>query len=278
MWKAKLCLGINDHAIALQRMEEWKKIGFEGFFIDWSRGTDLMPLREKADELGLDFQSIHAPFGKADRLWKSGAEADDAVSELIECLHICAAVRVPIMVMHAFIGFRDHTPTPEGPRNFAKILAEAEKCGVTVALENTEGEEYLAARMNAFPSHPNLGFCWDTGHEMCYNRSRDMLALYGDRLVCTHINDNLGISNFDGNITWTDDLHLLPFDGIADWDNIADRLNAHGYNGTLTFELNRKSKPDRHDNDRYASMDDADYFARAYAAACRFAALKERRK
>ena len=113
---------------------------------------------------------------------------------------------------------------------------------------------------------------------MCYNRSRDMLALYGDRLVCTHINDNLGIRNFDGNITWTDDLHLLPFDGIADWDNIADRLNAHGYNGTLTFELNRESKPDRHDNDRYASMDDADYFARAYAAACRFAALKERRK
>ena len=153
MWKTKLCLGINDQAIALQRMEEWKKIGFEGFFIGWSRGTDLMPFREKADELGLNFQSVHAPFGKADRLWKSGAEADDAVAELIECLHVCAAVRVPIMVMHAFIGFRDHTPTPEGPRNFAKILAEAEKCGVTVALENTEGEEYLAALMNTFPSH-----------------------------------------------------------------------------------------------------------------------------
>ena len=74
MWKTKLCLDINDHAIALRRMEEWKKIGFEGFFVGWERGTDLMPLREKADELGLDFQSIHAPFGKADRLWKSGEQ------------------------------------------------------------------------------------------------------------------------------------------------------------------------------------------------------------
>lgn len=44
-----------------------------------------------------------------------------------------------------------------------------------------------------------------------------MLDKYGDRLIATHLNDNLGVSDFDGKVTWTDDLHLLPFDGIIDW-------------------------------------------------------------
>ena len=46
-------------------------------------------------------------------------------------------------------------------------------------------------------------------------KGKDMLELYGDRLIATHINDNLGVSNSDGKIFRTDDLHLLPFDGIA---------------------------------------------------------------
>ena len=55
-----------------------------------------------------------------------------------------------------------------------------------------------------------------------------MMALYGDRLLCTHINDNLGIRNYEGRITFIDDLHLLPFDGVADWKWITERLNRHG--------------------------------------------------
>ena len=103
-----------------------------------------------------------------------------------------------------------------------------------IAFENTEGEEYLTALMNAFKNDPSVGFCWDTGHEMCYNHSKDMLSLYGDKLICTHLNDNLGIRNYEGKITYLDDLHLLPFDGIADWDNLAARLKAHNYHDTLT--------------------------------------------
>ena len=83
----------------------------------------------------------------------------------------------------------------------------AKERGVKVAFENTEGEEYLEALMDNFKDDDTVGFCWDTGHEMCYNHSQDMLAKYGDRLIATHINDNLGISDYDGKITWLDDLH-----------------------------------------------------------------------
>ena len=102
-----------------------------------------------------------------------------------------------------------------------------------------------------------------------------MMRLYGDRLFGTHLNDNLGVSDYNGVITWTDDLHLLPFDGIADWEDIASRLNKYHFDGPLTFELNTKSKPDRHDNDEYDKMPLELYIAKAYNRACRVAALKK---
>lgn len=180
------------------------------------------------------------------------------------------------MVAHAFIGFLKHQPTQEGLENFERMVREAEKLGVRIAFENTEGEEYLAALMEHFRGNSTVGFCWDSGHEMCYNHSKDMLALYGDRLLGTHLNDNLGIRDYQGRITFLDDLHLLPFDGIADWQKIADRLNQHGFDGILTFELLNFSKPNRHENDAYQQMDIHEYLTLAYMRACRVAALKMR--
>ena len=101
-----------------------------------------------------------------------------------------------------------------------------------------------------------------------------MLALYGDRLFATHINDNLGIKDYNGKIFWTDDLHLLPFDGITDWDSVAKRLVAADYTAPLSFELSIQSKPNRFDNHPYAAMRPEIYFAQAYNRACRVAALK----
>ena len=91
------------------------------------------------------------------------------------------------------------------------------------------------------------------------------------RLIATHINDNLGILDFSGSITWHDDLHLLPFDGIGDWADIVRRLR--GFDGPLTFELSTISKPDRHENDKYARLSPEEYIAEAYSRACRVAAL-----
>lgn len=218
------------------------------------------------------YQSVHGPFFKMGEMWETG---EDATAELIDCLHACKENGVPIMVVHTFLGFNSHTPNEKGLENFGKVVHEAENLGVKVAFENTEGDEYLAAVMERFKDSPAVGFCWDTGHEMCYNHSKDMLSLYGDKLIATHINDNLGIRDFDGNITWIDDLHLLPFDGIADWQGIADRLNKCGYDGILTFELNRCSKPDRHENDFYNEMPIEKYLTLAFMRACRVAALRK---
>lgn len=275
MYKAKLCLGLSGQfgIPGTEQIALLRKIGFEGFFAEWEPGTDISQLRSAADAEGMIFQSIHAPYTKMADMWKHSDMTETAVKELLDCVHACAINDVPIMVIHSFIGFEDHSPTDLGIANYARVVDEAERCGIMIAIENTEGEEYLAALMDAFRGRKNVGFCWDTGHELCYNHSKDMMALYGDRILCTHLNDNLGIRDFDGSITYIDDLHLLPFDGIANWYSIAARLHMHGFRDILTFELNTVSKPGRHENDAYGRMDIAEYLTQAYMRACRVASL-----
>ena len=277
MYKTPLCLGTFPPACRSikEQLRLFRETGFEGFFTGWD--DDLKAIRRQADKLGLLYQSVHAPFTNAADMWKTGSDAEAAVEELLRCVKDCAAVEVPILVVHTWIGFEPSAgPSAAGIENFRRVVDEAAKRNVKIAFENTEGEEYLAALLDTFADDPAVGFCWDTGHELCYNRGRDLTALYGEKLICTHLNDNLGVRDLTGEITWLDDLHLLPFDGITDWQGVADRLVRCGYRGPLTFELNLGSKPGRRDNDKYARMDFADYVTEVYARACRIAAMYQR--
>ena len=133
--------------------------------------------------------------------------------------------------------------------------------GITLGFENVEGEEYLAALYDAFKDHPSFGFCFDAGHELCYNRGKDMLSLYGQKLCHTHLNDTVGVTGKD--IFWTDDLHLVMGDGIADWKGVMRRIRACDYSGVLTCELTLSNKPDKHTHDGYAAMPIQDFYTLA---------------
>ena len=275
MWRKKLGFSIGQSygKTIPEAVQLLKKIGFEAISPEWKEDGSHFAYIQAAAEAGMEVQSIHAPFLKAKDMW--GTDEDKgaaAVQELMACLEDCAENHVPVMVVHAFIGFKDHTPTPEGISRFTRVAVRARACGVKIALENTEGEEYLYALMEHFADDDTVGFCWDSGHEMCYNHSQDLLARFGDRLLITHLNDNLGIRDFEGKTIWLDDLHLLPFDGIADWDSIAARLKKSRIPEILNFELNMRSKPDRHDNDIYTKMSAEEYLTECYKRACRVAA------
>jgi len=277
MYKARLCLGLSGSfkISGEEQIRLFKKSGFDGFFSEYHE-SDIYKYREIADEIGMIYQSIHAPYLKAADMWRDDEKAEVAVNELLGCVRGCAKVKVPIVVIHTYIGFdTKERPNQVGIENFRRVVAEAEKLNVKIAFENTEGDEFLDALMKAFKNYDNVGFCWDSGHELCYNHGKDMLKLYGDKLIATHLNDNLGISDYNGRIIWTDDLHLLPFDGISDWNNVCRRLNNCGYDDILTFELGKTSKPDRHENDKYKNMEIEEYLAEAYCRACRVAALKK---
>ena len=272
--KSPLCIaaGIGYPIDTVDEIGKIADVGFDGFFTGCSKDNSEK-FAAIAREKGLIYQSMHAPFGRANRMWETGAEGDDVEAELCSCLDLCSDCGVGILVAHVFIGFEDHSPNEIGAERFFRVGQHAAKAGVELALENTEGEEYLACAMDATKGNSFVGFCLDTGHEMCYNRSQDMLALYGDRVIATHFNDNQGITG--EKITWLDDAHLLPFDGIADWENVVSRLDAHNYTGAYTFELTIHNKPERHTHDIYRDWTIEKYLSEAYQRAVRIRSMSK---
>jgi sugar phosphate isomerase/epimerase len=279
MFRQKMCLNLSEsfHLPNEEQLKLFKQVGFDAFFPCYTTDEALFTVAKSAQEAGLEIQSVHAPFGYAADVWREGEKGEAALQDLIACVKASGKVGAPIVVIHPYIGFyTGETPTTLGLSRYEKLVAVAKEANVKLAFENVEGEEFLAAIMEHFKGDETVGFCWDSGHEQCYNWGKDMLAVYGDRLLCTHLDDNLGISRLDGKIYFTDDLHLLPFDGVVDWRDAAKRLNDAGYFGTLTFEMKISNSPNRHEHDGYMKMTTEEYVTQVYARACRFAEIKRR--
>lgn len=267
-------LGFGREIDPIDQLETIKNAGFDACFYDKLKRADSAlsyAFAEKAAKLGLVFQSIHAPFYGMDDIWhdEDGELAEIMEGELIASIDDCAETGVPIVIMHAIIGMDNFTPTELGIRRLEKIIDRAVKKNVKIAFENTEGEMYLEKIFDHYGKVENVGFCIDTGHEMCYNSGRDLIGKYGEYLIATHLNDNMGITN-PPEITFMDDAHLLPFDGIADWNGIAQRLRKCSYDGILTFELNAKGRNETSPNRIYDSLSFEEYVNEAYARAVKF--------
>lgn len=274
-----LCLGLGMgfNIPETEQMEVIKSAGFDAFFYDRKKNgvkADTESVAEKAAKLGLIFQSVHAPFYGMDDIWhdESGEISKIMENDLVASIDDCHDFGVDKVIMHAIIGADNCTPTELGIKRLDKIIDHAVKRGVNIAFENTESEMYLEKIFENFGDVPNVGFCIDTGHEICYNYSNDLIGKYGKYLIATHLNDNMGMA--DPNVvTFYDDAHLLPFDGIADWQGIAQRLKKWGYNGILTFETIAPNRPERNANDIYKDLSFEEYVNKAYRHAVKFKEL-----
>jgi sugar phosphate isomerase/epimerase len=80
----------------------------------------------------------------------------------------------------------------------------------------------------------NLRICLDTGHAAIF-KGKDVASavrMIGDKLKAVHIHDNMG----------KEDEHLIPGDGIIDWNAFADALREIGYTGVISLETSPKHK------------------------------------
>lgn len=272
--KHQICINTGLRASTEETIPVIAEVGFDGVFTGWKPGV-IASFAGLIEKCGLIYQSVHAPFTKMHHLWEdesNGGAGDQATEELISCVRECGENRVPIVVVHPIIGMERHTPNALGISRFARVVEEGEKSGVKVAFENVEGIEYLKMIIAELGSNPAIGYCWDTGHEMCYNGRMDVPALFGDKLICTHLNDNMGQTD-PAVITWLDDSHMLPFDGTADWEGIAARLNRVNFAGPLTFELTTGNKPGRNTHDIYNDLDLKGFYAESFRRAEKFAQI-----
>jgi len=125
---------------------------------------------------------------------------------------------------------------------------------VRIAFENIRKLGNISALMERYAKIPEVGFCFDCGHEHCYLETVPFLDLFGKRTFCTHIHDNWGRDKEDP--MKDADYHLLPFDGTYDYEAMMRRLDKYNYQGALTLEVSKGT--------RYAEMSDEAFLTTCY--------------
>lgn len=233
-----------------------KKAGFDGFFTMY---TGIEPVEEwarLAKQEHLEFETIHGPFKYANQLWKKGETGQAYLNYLKTIIDKCREIHVDKCILHTTVGNTAPDISEEGLSRFGTLCDYAKKQGVHICFENLEPLPHIDAVME-YITDPFHGFCWDCGHNACYTPHIDMLEKFGSRLKCLHIHDNLGVTQ-PGNIDYRDDRHLLPFDGILDWEWFVRKLKEYQYDGPITLEVSIMGKPE------YQKMNPEEYLSLAY--------------
>ena len=219
-----------------ERLRLIKEAGFSSVMLLWADYFDndynLFP--EYASNIGLQIENAHAPYLRANYLWKGTLDGQAAYEELVACITECAAQGIQTVVMHP--ENKNRTETVELPQDFStgldrmkRIVGMAERLNTNIAVENMSRPEYLDVIFKNIQSD-KLGFCFDSGHWNVFTPKSDLLSLYGHKLKAVHLHDNDGI----------DDWHALPFSGSIDWNDMATKLAGSTYPGVAALEIGNK--------------------------------------
>jgi sugar phosphate isomerase/epimerase len=188
-----------------------------------TQNAELEKNIKTAQELGLKIVQVHLNNTSANDLWVSGVTQDSYVNSVISGIEVCGKYGIKIATMHATSGQPIATVIPPNKNALVamqKILTTAERCGVKIAIENTDGLNikhffYILDNLKS----PGLGFCYDCGHHYLYTPKVDLMKKYGSRCITMHLHDNL--RDWKVGLDWTRDLHVLPFDGNIDFNKVA---------------------------------------------------------
>lgn len=210
-------------------IKKMREVGFDALFTETPTVEELKIITNALAANGMRYELIHAPFDTINNMWLKGEAGDRTLADLITAVNRAAEGGCPTVVVHLSSGKTPPTITDIGRARF-QILVEYAACkNVNIAFENQRKLANIAWAFEYFADAPNVGFCWDCGHEACFAGGREYMPLFGDKLICTHLHDNSGKPD--------DDQHLLPFDGSIDFGRVAKRLRESKYQGTLTLEI-----------------------------------------
>lgn len=241
-----------------KQIEYFKRGGINKTFIS-SETENFDEVMKLFNENGIICETLHAPFDKINDMWGDDEEAaENMLNRLKDSVDKCKKYNIPVSIVHLSSG----KPMPEinekGLKRYEELFLYAKENGVAIALENQRFLENLEYFMN---NYDTPRFCWDSGHEYGFTKNIKFLDYFGDRLTALHIHDNrCGID--------TDD-HLVPYDGMIDFDIVASDLAKSGYKGTLMLELGRNVIIDG--KNIYENMSDEEFINHAQKAARKLA-------
>lgn len=197
-----------------------------------------------AKDNGIFFNQAHAPF-----IFHTSYLPDwnrEIMPLQIRCMEACALLGIPHMVVHPI----HHLPHRKNKAELWKLNMEyyrllqpyAKQFGVKMCLENMFGfdkrrncfvedmfsdpNEYVEF-YDSLEDEENFICCVDTGHSgLVGEDAGETIRILGSRVKALHLNDN----KYQG------DDHLIPLEGLIDWDDVMKALAEIRYAGDFTFE------------------------------------------
>lgn len=233
-------IGINlagKDVFEKERIRLIAETGFDTVFFDYKE-EETSCLVEESQKYGLSIDSIHAPFGKINSFWENGEKTENCYALMLRIIDFCSQSGVEKLVMHTTVGNYPPSVNNDGLTRYKEMCDYAKEKRVRICFENLEPFPHFHSVMEYIKDYH--GFCWDCGHNLCYTPHVDMMRLYADRLLCLHLHDNKGVTQ-PGNIDYRDDLHMLAFDGVLDWNWVAEKIAKSRYQGPLTFEYSNRT-------------------------------------
>jgi sugar phosphate isomerase/epimerase len=219
--------------------------------------NNLIRLRE---DLGLVFQSLHAPFSGLDLASPYDAKREGSLQWVLRSFEYASELGCPFVVVHP--GSAESMVVPEGEgkkdqegiyearERLLKALeylgAEARRLGIKILLENMtqrNGRRYgskiddLVEIIEALDNE-EFGLCLDPGHTIISGLDvYEELRRADGLLLSIHANDNDGVK----------DLHLLPMERETsiDWRRFLKVLEGIKYRGVFMLEVYGGDDPDR---------------------------------
>ena len=191
-----------------------------------------------AGRLGITFSQSHSG------IYNFCAGEDPWQEELMRrCVEGSAMLGVSWMVVHPATLVTDGAVDPrtmeQNVAYFRRLADYAGRFGVGIAIENMwgrtpEGVARFAVRAEELRDlidqvdAENVGACWDAEHGSIEGLDQTAaIRLLGDRLKATHISDQTADNN----------IHILPYTGFTDWDDVLKALADIGYQGAFAYEL-----------------------------------------
>ena len=210
--------------------------GFEATFFAWKPNQDFSHRLNLYEKHGIILDSLHAPFANLNCMWRDGIEGDNYINLLCDCINDAKSFGTDKVVMHPISGDSVPFSSKIGLDRWRKIIDHSISKGIKVCFENVEFSEMLGIVMAEFGN--DVGFCYDTGHEHTNDPGIHFMKLFGDRLACTHIHDNYGLSYLVTPVLHGD-CHMIPLDGTIDFKRVMKDIRDSGYKGVLMSESNR---------------------------------------
>ena len=218
----------NKEVNVIETINAIKNAGFKNVFVQWYN-KNWNPTQEKQlkyiKEKGLNVIFAHLGYQNINDLWLEDDNGDKLVDRYINDIKVCKENNIPMVVMHLTSESKAPKYGEIGLKRLQKIVDYAETLNIKVAFENTKIKGYLDYVIKNIHNE-NVGICFDSGHyHVHFNDDLDF-SNFKDRIFAVHLHDN----------DQSDDLHLIPFDGTLNWENVIENLKKCNYGGPITLE------------------------------------------